>query len=387
MPQYEGILIQQREGEEALLFFAFAAAADEILSWSDIQRTADLHGAAQRLKNTAHIKTIRAFMSASPNNIIPTAVTLAVNPNAFEIEFTGGDEGDRVRFARMTIQQEEGEDAEKAAVIIDGQHRLLAFDPLDDKPPLLACAILGADDLERALHFVVINNKTKRVPSDLVKAIMAELAPDQRDTLNQRLTRVGITLGRFPAALDVLNTDETSPFHQLVDWDINRDGTRRIKPAALESSLRAIIADLRTPMETDVDDAVGILSAMWRGVRESWDVDDVEWCAEDADNVNRHSKLVDKAGLVAVTEFLIQRLNMKIEEGFDITDLDEVQTYCRTVMQSVPSRFWLIEWNERQLDTSAGRGLIRQSLASIRTATSSGADDPIRDAVLVPSTE
>lgn len=237
------------------------------------------------------------------------------------------------------------------------------------------------------MHFVVINNKTKRVPSDLVKATMAELDEQQRNTLKERLTRVGITLGSYPAALDVLNSDEASPFHHLVDWDINREGVRRIKPAALESSLRAIIADLRTPTDTEVDDAVGILCAMWRGVRDAWDVDNVEWCSQDQENVHRHSKLVDKAGLVAVTEFLIERLNMKIEEGFDISDLDRVQAYCKEVMEAIPSRFWLLTWTEHQLDTSVGRGMIRQSLASIRTATSTGADDPLADAVLVPASE
>jgi len=387
MPDYEGILIRQREGADALTFFAFAATATEILSWSAIQRTAELKGAAQRLKNEAHVKTIRAFIDASSSNIIPTAVTLALRPGAYEISCTGGVDGDRVRFAELSIKQPAETEDEKAAVIIDGQHRLLAFEPIAEKPPLLACAILGADDLERALHFVVINNKTKRVPSDLVKAIMAELKKEQRDALKERLTRVGMTLGSYETALDVLNTDETSPFHKLVDWDINRDGTRRIKPAALESSLRAIIADLRSPMETDVDDAVQMLSAIWRGVREAWNVDDVEWCAMDKDHVNKHSKLVDKAGLVAITEFLIERLNLKLEEGFDVTDLDEVQNFCNQVMKSIPSRFWLIEWTEHQLDTSAGRRLIRQSLASIRTAASAGAEDPLHDAILVPSTE
>ena len=155
--------------------------------------------------------------------------------------------------------------------IIDGQHRILAFDSLENESPkLLACAVLGADALEQALHFVVINNKTKRVPSDLVKAIMAELSPEQRDSLKQRLTRVGITLGNFASALQVLDTDESSPFYQLLDWAINRDGIRRIKPAAIESSLRAIMSDLNGQFDKDVDDSLQILAAIWRGVKNGW---------------------------------------------------------------------------------------------------------------------
>ncbi len=146
------------------------------------------------------------------------------------------------------------------------------------------------------------------------------------------------------------------------------------------------MADLRTPTEIDVDDTLAILAAMWRGFKNSWNVDDIEWCAA-SDDATRHSKLVDKAALVAVTEFLVRRLNMQIEEGFNVTDLEKIEEFCKKVMEKIPSRFWLMEWTERQLDTSAGRGLIRQSLATIRTAAATGADDALEEAVLVPSHE
>ena len=385
MPTYDGLLIKQREGDDALWFFAFAAPAKDILSWSDIQRTAELKGAAQRLKNDSHVKAIRGFMNASSENIIPTTVTLAVSPDRYKLSAIA-DKKANVTSAKLKLDS--GGD-EKAAVVIDGQHRLLAFEGLDETPPLLACAILGADDLERAMHFVVINNKTKRVPSDLVKAIMAELSPGQRETLKGRLTKVGITLGNYAVALNVLNTKKTSPFKDLVDWDINRkkNGQRRIKPAALEASLRAIISDLRAPIEIEVDDAIQILSAMWRGVRDSWGAKNVTWDAADKNDPSKHSRLVDKAGLVAVTEFIVARLNVKLEDGFDVTDLGAIEKFSKQLMKPVPARFWLMTWTEKGLDTSAGRGMIRESLSAIKTAAASGAEDPLQDSRLVPTTE
>jgi len=384
MKTISGQLIRQRDSEEALAFFAFASTAREVLEWAAIERTNEKAGAAQRLKNNAHIKTIQAFIKASEENIIPTAVILAIKPGTFEIdEFTveDCDMPHGTSFAQLTINTFEKEN--KPALIIDGQHRILALETLEENPALLICAMLGADDLERALHFVVINNKTKRVPADLVKAIVAELSNQQREHLRLRLAKVGITLGSYAVALDVLNSEESSPFAGLLDWDINRKGNRRIKPNALESSLRAIIADLHANEEIDVDDAIQILSAMWRGVRDSWNDPNVKWTASSNKDATKHSKLVDKAGLVAVTEFLVQRLNIMSEEGLDTTDIVAVEGYCKKVMESIPSRFWLMEWNEKQLDTSVGRGLIRQSLASIRTAVASKADDPLQEAVLV----
>lgn len=381
-----GQIIYQRVSEDALPFFAFASTATEVLEWAAVERTQEKPGAAQRMKNNAHIKTIQAFIKASDENIIPTAVTLALRPDTYKLEVfevEGVSISNSASFAQLRIMPFSPD--QKPALVIDGQHRLLALKELEEQPTLLVRAMLGADSLERALHFVVINNKTKRVPTDLVKAIVAELTPDQRDQLGSRLAKVGITLGNYAVALDVLNSEDFSPFAGLLDWDKNRKGPdfRRIKPNALEGSLRAIIADLHTNEGINVDDAIQILSAMWRGVRNSWDNNDVEWTAADSKDVTKHSKLVDKAGLVAVTEFLIQRLNMMAEEGLDATDVVAVEDYCKKVMGTIPSRFWLMEWNEKQLDTSVGRGLIRQSLASIRTAVASHADDPLREAVLI----
>lgn len=378
-----GQLIRQRKSSKAIAFFAFSSTASEILEWASIERTFEVPGAAQRMKNNAHIRTIQAYIRASDENIIPTAVTIAFRPSSFlieEFQVAGCEMTEGSSLAQLSIKPFKTN--EQPAQIIDGQHRVLALADLEEQPVLLVCALLGADDLERALHFVVINNKTKKVPPDLVKGIVAELSDDKRKKLESRLTKVGITLGSFAVALNVLNSEMFSPFLGSIDWDINRKGDRRIKPNAIEESLRVVLSDLRTHDSIDVDDAVQILSAMWRGVRDSWGIKSVAWNAGNKDS-NKHSKLVDKAGLVAVTEFLVQRLNHMTEEGLDATDLSQVEEYCKSVMKSIPSRFWLMEWKEKQLDTSVGRGLIRQSLASIRSAVAARSDDPLSEAVLL----
>ena len=383
MPKYEGILVKQRDNDEALQFFVFAAAAKELLSWADIQRTEDVEGAVQRAKNGPHIKAIRKYMTSSDKNVIPTTVTLAIAPSKYELKVTNAKSSKQVKRATLTVKVPARKSSAKPALVIDGQHRLLAFEGLEDELPIPACVILGADDLERAVHFVVINNKTKKVPTSLVQAIIAELDEHQQAVLLSRLTRVGISLGSFPSALEVLGSSTDSPFKGLLDWDINRDGQRRIKPAALQASMRTIIANLESGSDIDVDESIEILSAMWRGVRASWNLKNTKWTAEDSKDPEKHSKLVDKAGLVAVTEFLVERLNMKLEDDFDVTNLKGVEKFCKSVMATIPSRFWLTEWTEKGLDTSAGRGLIRQSLAAIRRARRS--DDPLQEAVLIKS--
>lgn len=375
MPRYPGILVYQRASTEALPIFVLAAPAKEILSWSDVLQTARTPGAAQRLENAAHIDSIRAYIRAAPLNIIPTSITLALEAGTYSI--VGGPEPrsdhPQVCTAELDITVQNVED--KPGFVIDGQHRLKAIAEADEAVPVVAAVILGASRLERALHFVVINNKAKRVSGDLVRGIVAELPEDDQTALRRRLVAVGLTLGNYPSALEVLGANATSPFCDLIDWDINRSGTRRIKPQALEGAIRVVLSGVRPPDKLDFDDAVELLAAMWRGVVEAWGETEPTWYSE-------NSKLAGKASIVAVTEFLVERVNMKIEEGLDVGSLSDVQNFCKDVMKGVPPSFWTSPWNKSELDTSAGRSLIRQSLAEIRRASASRLDDPVNHAPL-----
>jgi DGQHR domain-containing protein len=383
MPKYKGLLIYQRPDPQALPLFVFAAPASEILSWARILRTADVPGAAQRLENAAHIKSIRSYVAAAAFNIIPTSVTLAVDAGRFKLPGSvpkAAKQSDPI-VTELTVQDpRSNKDEDKPAFVIDGQHRLRALSEFDEEMPVLSTIILGASKLERALNFVVINNKAKRVASDLVRAIVAELQGPDQERLKERLVAVGLTLGSYPSALEVLGRNPDSPFCKLIDWDINRDGTKRIKPQALENSLRIILGNLQAPDRLDIDDAVELLSAMWHGVIGAWGRTKPAWSHE-------NSKLVDKAGLVAVTEFLVERLNLKMEEGFDISDPEAVQKFCKGVMSSVPADFWILPWNKKELDTSAGRSLIKQSLIALRTAVASKSEDPLSKVPLLREVE
>src|SRR4051794_5368483 len=85
MPKYRGLLVYQRESEEALPLFVFAAKAADLLSWTRILRTAEVPGAAQRLENRAHIKSIRSYVEAASGNIIPTSVTLTIEAEHYKL--------------------------------------------------------------------------------------------------------------------------------------------------------------------------------------------------------------------------------------------------------------------------------------------------------------
>lgn len=379
MPTYKGFVVYQRAGTKAMPLFVFSATATEILSWAKVLQTAKVPGAAQRLDNVGHVRSIRAFVSASAENIIPTSATLAIPPGLFILRSEDRVDVDKPGWAPAELEVSDPishEEDGKPAFVIDGQHRLKALAELREPVQVVATIMLGANHLDRALNFVVINNKAKRVSSDLVRGIVTELEGGDQTELKRRLVAVGLTLGSYPSALDVLGNNRESPFVELIDWDINRDGTKRIKPQALESSLKVILANLRSPDRLEIDDAVDLLSAMWRGVRDGWQGSPKSWRDES-------SKLVDKAGLVAVTEFLVDRVNHRIEDGFDVSDPTAVESFAKAVMGVIPASFWLMPWTKSELDTSAGRDIIKKALAAVRTAVASQQVDPFENVPLV----
>lgn len=365
LENYDGIILKQRNNDECPLIFICAIPAKEIKQWVDVIPTREKKGAIQRILSDAHVRSIKNYISASPKNIIPTTITIAI-PSEYKI--IDHPQGDQCMLKTLQISMVEGQTS-KPALLIDGQHRLEAMTRVDEEIPLICTIILGANDLERAINFVVINNKAKRVPTDLVKAIVSELDEDERQHFKTRVTSIGLSLGDYNNALVILSLSDFSPFKGLLDWEANREGQRVIKPLALELALRLVRNDLNTENELDVDEALEILSAMWRGIKQAPGYDNVWLDAE--------SKLLSKASLVATTEFLVERFNQKIEEGeIDPTEIQVVEDYSRDLMSKIPGEFWTTKWEAKSLDTSAGRGLIRDALSKIRTNISRGVAEP-----------
>jgi DGQHR domain-containing protein len=362
MHKYNGLLVEQR-AKDAAPFFAFSSTASDILEWVDIRRTYEVRGGAQRLFSESHAKTIANFLD-DKRNVIPTAVVLALPKHSYVMKpytVKGVDLALNTSFASLEIPDSTGA---KVGTVIDGQHRLLALE--GRAQPLLVSVLLGVDAIEQALQFIVINNKAKRVPADLVRAIIAEMSETDRRKFQKRVERIRLSLGDYHNALNILFSDPSSPFKGIIDWDLNRKGKRIVKPLAVETALKRISVDLGLP-ELDLDDTVQIFSALWLGVRAAYRKTKRVWGPAP-------SKLLSKAVVVALTEYFVTRINLKIEEGFDPTDLAKVQAFGESTIRGIPAEFWLANWERKSLDTSAGRDLIVQAVRQMKRAEATGED-------------
>lgn len=364
---HTGILVYQRE-PPALPIFLFSSTPDTIFQWARIEQTAQKKGAAQRVLSPNHKRTIESYIEASPQNIIPTAVTLALPPKSFnlqEFNVDGLELPEATSFATVTIDNND-----KPGLVLDGQHRLEA---LRDQPiPLICSLILGANQVEQSLHFIIINNKAKKVPQDLVKAILRDMPPAAKKELDDRIQSARLSLGNYGSALKLLDSKRTSPFKGFIDWDANRRGPRLFKPLALEGALKEIMVHLVTAENLDLDECLEIMVAMWNGIKSA--VEEAyqqPWGKTDL-------KLYSKAGLVAVTEFVVSRLNLNAENGVDVTDPDYVHDQAAKIISEIPVSFWLLPWRRKSLDTSAGRETIRDAMRRVRVARHHSELDPLQ---------
>src|SRR5205823_2049135 len=114
-----------------------------------------------------------------------------------------------------------------SAAIVDGQHRIYGIKEFDAKAEVALVALLDADHVEKAFHFLVINNKSSKVPATHTKALLARMSNTE---LIDRLKAARMS---FEAEgikdIDIVNTDPDSPFRQTIAWTITPKHKRMVQ--------------------------------------------------------------------------------------------------------------------------------------------------------------
>ena len=218
--------------------------------------------------------------------------------------------------------------------------------------PVLIVALLDADVQEQAFQFIVINNKAVRVPTDNVKAIIAEI--DEK-RLSQRLQAAGVRYGEISPILYELNILDASPFKDLLDWDLNRGGTRIVPLTAIEQALRYMRAEF-TMLDEDEDSLLDIFCAVWRGIKAAFPG---LWAKD--------NKLMKKVCLNAINEFVVHRIKIAWSMNlFDIFEPGVVEEQSLRIAEPLVKDFWEAPWPGVQIQDNANmRGMIKRDLEQI----------------------
>jgi DGQHR domain-containing protein len=367
--KYEGFLVEQQPGT-GTPFLVFVAGAKDIVRWAHADSIKLDRGNVQRELIAARWRQIKKFFNAHKNNVIPTSVTIAFDESVTKAKNAGALKKGVVGYA---LEHNTGtgttriifpDDVQPATFIIDGQHRLKGMSELDFDPMVPVCLFLSMNKLERAFQFVTINNKAHRLATDNLKALYANFDLLKAD-LRKRLTHASITGSNFATAVDVLNEDEDSPFHKMVDWVNNRfeDGNPLVSPTALENSLKAIS---RAFPETKADesDALAVLYAIWKAIFAEYSIT--------YKNAGDLPNLILKATIQSLSEMVVDRIKSVFDPAFSqssaVMDDGGAQAgkEAAELISGIPTEFWTEEWTLKSLDTSGGRDIIKKDIRKLK---------------------
>lgn len=212
-------------------FYCFVTTPRHLLKISFVNHRSlnDPEGAPtyQRLVSRARMREIGEFIKAGgffPNNLLINFV----RPVRFDKSIT--DDSAEIHFGHLFLP-----DKYRSAWIIDGQHRLYGFAPIDDKYADQNIIVVAFEQLskhEEANLFVTINHEQKSVPKNLLD----DLAGDLEWGSDIPSRRVGAISARL---INLLNSDVGEPFFSRVaQQGMAATGKTNLTLPALKDALR-----------------------------------------------------------------------------------------------------------------------------------------------------
>lgn len=343
--EYDAFVFQQRVDGNGPTLALFLAPAGEVSQWADVDRLGPENRLApQREPNKSRIASIKRFFDADPRNTIPTAIVIALNGVTFE-----GDGSAR----QLRVEFEEG--AKHPGLVIDGQHRLRGLSEVHPATLVPIVGIVNPDDLEMAFQFLVINNKSAKVPPDHLRALSLNYSADQ---LGERLKTARLSLNANLGSVGVLDEDPDSPFRGMVAWPNNPSEQRIVVPAAIEA-MAAEARSLGFGELEDSDSLNAFLIAVWSEIKAEWQP-----------LFEHKSKLLSKVGLTCMTQFVCATIkswmrNPRLRDHVDVGDPEKVRAITRDVLATLDPAFFEAEWTSTSYDTRAGRDLVMNDLETV----------------------
>jgi DGQHR domain-containing protein len=342
---YQAFVFHQRADGNGPTLALFHAPAGEVSAWADVDRLAhDNRLAPQREPKKSRINSIRRFFADDPQNTIPTAIVVGLRGVTIE-----GDGPVR------TLHFETTEGQPHPGLIIDGQHRMRGLEAADPATVVPVVAIIEASDLEMAFQFLVINNKSAKVPPDHLRALALNYPAEQ---LEARLKTARLALNANLGSVGVLDEDPDSPFRGMIAWPNNPPEQRVIVPAAIEA-MASEAKSLGFGELEDLDSLNAFLIAMWTVIKEEW-----------AHLFVHNSKLLSKVGLTCMTQFVCSTIktwarNPRLRDQVDPGDPDKVRAVTSDVLATLDPKFFEADWASTSYDTRAGRDLVMQDLETL----------------------
>lgn len=257
----------------------------------------------------------------------------------------------------------------KPAIIVDGQHRVFGAALVDQRMLLPVCAVVDSTWAENVFQFVVINQKAKPIkPAFLSSIIATSLSTAEVDAVYGRLQTSRIDVERA-REIDRVNADVESPFRDMIDFEVE-GSPGFLQFPGMTRLTREFFGIPRTHAGLLPDGTWGSVTgswmdhffALWRGVRRYFETADARlWREPSEDNPNNLLKLVT---LQEVQRLMLD--NWADSRAFQLTTPTETERLAQNFWRDFPSTFFTDEWRKKGLQTSVGRGILREAMIETR---------------------
>jgi DGQHR domain-containing protein len=266
--------IEQCEGHPLYLL---CLTGDEVLNVADISRVSrDEAGKLlgyQRAEVKRHVQGIVEYLN-SDKVLFPNSLILALSSRVRFIASRGPHVRDGLVVAGTLEIPLPRQGGRKPGWIVDGQQRALAISKSRKKGLLVPVNAFIADDVEMQRdQFLRINN-TKPLPRGLISELLPEVSSPLPANLEAR---------KIPAAVcDLLNTDASSPFHQLIRRSSSTADGRAKAVISDTSVIKFVQESISSPSgclfpyrnmasgETDFEGIWRVLVAYWTAVKQTF---------------------------------------------------------------------------------------------------------------------
>ncbi len=175
---HRGFEVRQT-ADTSLRFITLIAPAEQVIQWAHADNIEIDREGFQRSLTESRWKQITKFFNSDVNNVIPSSIIIAFDPEVVAVDEVGHLMPDSKQFHLERLDHDKlvrisfGHGVRDSSYIIDGQHRLKGMPVLGFDVSVPVSLFLEMPGLERAFQFITINNKSHRVPTNNIKALIA----------------------------------------------------------------------------------------------------------------------------------------------------------------------------------------------------------------------
>lgn len=264
--------LQVRQGGRHI--YCFAIDGKRVLDFTAVSRVkrSDSGGldGYQRPEVLSHIRAIRRYLE-SPDAMLPNAIVLAFDARVRFEPYRRRSAVDYSAVGELVIPVDETlDDANKPALLVDGQQRVAAIRDADVAEfPVAAVAFIASDEEEQRSQFILVNN-SKPLP----KGLIHELLPDATGYLPPKYAR-----RQLPALIMTrLNLDDDSPFRGAISTPTAPSGY--IKDNSVLKMIENSLYDGALYQYRDPEDGSGDVEQMILHLKIYWNLVECTWPIE-----------------------------------------------------------------------------------------------------------